>query len=183
MTVKGYAVLSGCVTLLLVLCAFRLGQATTTVRFDAAWWSDLTQSAKLAAVQGVIDGYDKAYPRGVSAGRSQASAEDRAFEETMLTAYFTGERAKYLSGYRQFRITSINNGFLDRALDKAAKAVDKANAAAGVSTDYPSFELNFGTYTDGITHFYENHPTKASWSPALVMDLCLSSRPSRECNT
>lgn len=42
--------------------------ATTTVEFDGVWWTSLTETQKLAAVQGLIGGYPSGWMSGSFSG-------------------------------------------------------------------------------------------------------------------
>jgi len=177
---RRYAILSGLVTVFLVLCAFRLGQATTSVTFDATWWRDLLVTQRLGAVQGVISGYEAGYRRGQSYGSFLQLSQDSWREIYFEHQFFTGVRKKYLLQFETFKVRGFKDGTYKRADDDA-----QANAQAEMAKNLPwmkepTFPDNFGTYADGITHFYENNPTKADWSPGHVME-CLSSSPPSDC--
>lgn len=56
------------VVALFVIVSFRLGQATTSVRFDAVWWRGLDEHDQVVAVQGAMSGYQWGYEQGLFAG-------------------------------------------------------------------------------------------------------------------
>ncbi|MBV8134490.1 MAG: hypothetical protein JO121_02455 [Deltaproteobacteria bacterium] len=155
-------IVSGFILLLLVAGAFRVGQATTTVQFDAAWWRELTRTQQLAAVQGMIDGYQSGYTSGHTKGMVETIEWLNTKYVDAAFTFFVGDRERYRSLW--------------------FKAVaDKRTASNAPGLSLPNFPNTFGTYVDGITHFYENNPTKADWSPGMIME-CLSTTRLASCN-
>jgi hypothetical protein len=155
---------------LLMIVAFRLGQATTSITLDASWWRDLSVGDRLRVVQGLTDGYGAGYRRGSLEGFANGFLWAGSDNKLMLKAYFTGERAKYLDGFDRFSSNAMNG-------DGYSKIV-----AAGVHpTDpTPDFGKTFGTYIDGITHFYENNADHSDWTVGKVIS-CFSTPPDADC--
>jgi hypothetical protein len=160
-TLKRYALLSTIIAMLLVVAAFRFGQATTSVTFDSAWWHDLSPSDRLSAVQGALSAYGSGYSQGSADGSADTRVSESEFSFSLLTRYFTGDRAKYLTGFMAFESSAIKSGLWDM-LQKQADATADAKAKANpIFAGVPNFSKTFRTYADGVTHFYENNPTKA----------------------
>jgi hypothetical protein len=92
-------------TVLLVVFAFRLGQATTSVTFDAAWWREATLLQRLSAVQGMTEGYQAGYTRGETAGWQRQMFIDSNLKQAYGSAYFTGQKAQYWTGLPRLSTT------------------------------------------------------------------------------
>ena len=80
-------ILRAAMIILISSLSFGVGRATTTVRFDAAFWRDLDSVGRLYFVQGLIEGYQSGFSDGDVTGHKNGLDEMWRVNDEFLLAH------------------------------------------------------------------------------------------------
>jgi hypothetical protein len=145
---------TGALAAAVALASFSLGRASDSAKFDASFWTNLGDDARLRFVQGVTDGaslgFVQGYIDGANAAFAKADEDIGVIDQTKDVIPMT----ELLAAMRK-RL--------------ATQRVQVMKDMLSLKTTPPVFAGTFQSYIESVSHYYQQNPAKSSDSPAAIM--------------